>query len=1183
MKKVKALIFNSWTLIILCLLAIGFVIYFVGPLIAIADWKPLESALNRWLLILFVILIWGAIKAFSIIKAKNEESGFLKDLFTKNKDDANQVDSSQELSQNERSTLDVKFKEAVASLKKSSKTIGRKFNLYEVPWYIIIGPPGSGKTTALLNSGLKFPLSKEFGTGSIKGIGGTRNCDWWFTNKGVIIDTAGRYTTQDSHKDVDSAAWQNFLALLKKFRKRRPINGVFLTISAQELLLQTPDQRAQHIAAISNRLQELKEAFKIDFPVYLLITKTDLIAGFEEYFDNFGKTDREQVWGATFPFEAGESKNQALTLFSSEFDQLLMLLNERLINRLHQERDQQRAQKIASFPKQLQYFKPVLEQFIKDVFENSRFSQQILLRGFYFCSGTQEGTPIDRLMNKLGGTAPAISSKSKGKSFFIKNLFEHIVFPESELAGTDVKLEKRLQLINIAAIAGVGVFSLALIGGWTASYLNNQSLIDQSRSALEAAESEVEKLSPYDLQPGATLPLLNTLRDLPGGYAYADESIPFLTGLGLNQSKKIGEQSSIAYQRVLNKALLSRLMIHTENKIGAPGVDQGYAYAALRTYLMLGSDEHFRGNEVNAFYQYDWLHSIARELTNEQNEAFLSHLEALFAFRPSPLPMPLDNELVNRTQLQLSSTPLEATVFGRLEQLDFDNLEPFTIYAKAGRELADKAFIRKSGKSLSEGLRPLYSKKAYYLLMNQDIEILTDEVIEESWVYGENYTENRQIDRTDLINKVKAIYTERYIEEYKDLLNDIDIVPFSNYTDAASVLNTISATNSPLQQLLQAIKNETQFGAGQLTDKLKDSNALFKAQSKLKRILGESSDDVGKSFNQPTDPITTRFYPLHQLVTAPEGSQALPLKQTLDQLAELYRFMAKVSIESSGKALDPAVAKTGQASILKTRLTAENQPKMLVKPLIRSIAQRTAGLAFGGVIAHINQQWAQEPREFCMKAVEGRYPFDKRSRSDITLNDFGSFFGYDGILDKFFKQHLKDFVDTSTSPWQVHSKHKDLISLSAEALTAFEQAHLIRKSFFNNGGKNPVSNNKMTPTNLDDGLRGFYLSVDGQSIQYEFGPLLAEQMQWPGPNPGSGASLTLRQVNGGDISIYEEGDWAWFRLLDKVIVRRSNSPERFNINFRASGYSANYNLIAGGAYNPYRLGSRLQFKCPNTI
>src|SRR5205085_2105799 len=143
-----------------------------------------------------------------------------------------------------------------------------------------IGAPGSGKTTALVNSGLNFPLEQRSGPGAVRGVGGTRNCDWWFTDEAIFLDTAGRYTTQDSDAASDSAGWAEFLALLKKYRKRRPLNGIILTISAQDLMVEGGSARETHVAAARRRLSELTKELRIQLPVYLLVTKVDLVAGF---------------------------------------------------------------------------------------------------------------------------------------------------------------------------------------------------------------------------------------------------------------------------------------------------------------------------------------------------------------------------------------------------------------------------------------------------------------------------------------------------------------------------------------------------------------------------------------------------------------------------------------------------------------------------------------------------------------------------------------------------------------------------------------------------------------------------------------------------------------------------------------------------------------------------------------
>ncbi len=107
--------------------------------------------------------------------------------------------------------------------------------LYELPWYMTIGNPAAGKSTAIVNSGLKFPFD-DGGSSVIKGIGGTRNCDWFFTTEGILLDTAGRYSIHEE----DRAEWLGFLGLLKKYRPRAPINGIIVTVSIGELLGNSP-------------------------------------------------------------------------------------------------------------------------------------------------------------------------------------------------------------------------------------------------------------------------------------------------------------------------------------------------------------------------------------------------------------------------------------------------------------------------------------------------------------------------------------------------------------------------------------------------------------------------------------------------------------------------------------------------------------------------------------------------------------------------------------------------------------------------------------------------------------------------------------------------------------------------------------------------------------------------------
>ncbi len=130
--------------------------------------------------------------------------------------------------QHEIAEMNAEFMKAVSALKGSKK--GGKKALYALPWYTIIGPPGSGKSTALRNSGLQFPYLSASG-GGVRGLGGTRNCDWWMTSEAVILDTAGRWTSEDEDRDE----WLAFLDLTKRFRPKKPLNGIIAAVSVGDL------------------------------------------------------------------------------------------------------------------------------------------------------------------------------------------------------------------------------------------------------------------------------------------------------------------------------------------------------------------------------------------------------------------------------------------------------------------------------------------------------------------------------------------------------------------------------------------------------------------------------------------------------------------------------------------------------------------------------------------------------------------------------------------------------------------------------------------------------------------------------------------------------------------------------------------------------------------------------------
>ena len=339
-------------------------------------------------------------------------------------------------------TIRARFKQAAEDLDgaRFASPDGKGREVEELPWYVMIGAPGSGKTTALLNSGLRLPLYTRDTSPSVPGVGGTRNCDWWFTDKAVLLDTAGRYTMQESDRKADAAAWQGFLGLLKEFRPDQPLNGALVTVSVMDLLLWTKAERAKFSAHVRMRLSEMYAALETRFPVYVLVTKVDMLAGFAEFFGDLDTAGRTQVWGTTFAMDIDPSLIAAP--YAAEFAALEQRLGAEMLGRLHEERDLQRSAAIYRFPQQFHAIGPMVGEFLALAFGTQVNHRPLQLRGVYYTSATQEGNPIDRVMVALARTfklerGAAAVKPGTGKSFFLTRLLHEVVFSEAGLAKLD--------------------------------------------------------------------------------------------------------------------------------------------------------------------------------------------------------------------------------------------------------------------------------------------------------------------------------------------------------------------------------------------------------------------------------------------------------------------------------------------------------------------------------------------------------------------------------------------------------------------------------------------------------------------------------------------------------------------------------------------------------------------------
>ncbi len=377
-------------------------------------------------------------------------------------------------------------------------------DLYSLPWYVLVGQPGSGKTEAIRHSAMGFPPGLQ---DQLQGSGGTINMNWWFTNQAIILDTAGRLMFEEVAPGATSE-WQEFLKLLRTHRPNCPINGMLLVIPAESLLKDSGEVIARNAGKIAQQLDMIQRLLGVRFPVFVLITKADYLTGFSQFFDDLTDPQlQHQIMGWSNAAALDDPFNM------DAVEDHLRQVHDRLVERRkrlladpvntedpsHNRMDQ--VDSLFAFPETLIKLAPRLRQYLETIFVAGEWSAKpLFLRGIYFTSSMSEGKALDAdLAQALGVSVDALPSSGvwrRDRAYFLRDLFLQKVFKERGLvtrAGNAMQQQRRRKMTVLAAgFAAV----ILLLGSTFYAFYELKDSIGAPRQYWQAAAKVFTSSSP---------------------------------------------------------------------------------------------------------------------------------------------------------------------------------------------------------------------------------------------------------------------------------------------------------------------------------------------------------------------------------------------------------------------------------------------------------------------------------------------------------------------------------------------------------------------------------------------------------------------------------------------------------------------------------------------------------------
>lgn len=1017
--------------------------------------------------------------------------------------------------------IDALVREAENRLAASNLAKGAKLN--NLPLVFVIGDAGSTKTSTILHSG----LDPELLAGSVyqdTTVVPTRLANIWFARGMIFVEAGGKLLAEPQR-------WTHLLQRLRPGRLLSAVRGeqapraAIMCLDA-EIFVRAGAADALTVASrnLQKRLAELSEEFGISFPVYVLFTKMNRLAFFEDFVRNLTAEEARQVLGATVPLQTenagGVYAEEEGRKLSAAFDAIFYSLADHRVAFLPRENDMQKVPGAYEFPREFRKLRNSLVQFLVNVCRPSQLHVSPFLRGFYFsgvrpivvqdspvaaprASASQHsafeaaGSATGFFQAGATPVAPApitpagAGSRKVPQWLFLSQLFTDVIQRDKAALGASGSSTKTSTLQRILLVAAAVLFLIAAVG-FTVSFFGNRALENE---VLEAARGiPPGEAGGMNLPTQDALMKLETLRaSLAKLTDYEENGAPF----GLRWLLYTGEDLYPAVRRLYYERFSQLLFLQTQGKTlaslrmlsipPAPTDDYAATYDTLKAYLVTTS-EYKRSTK--------WLSRVLvnRWSAGRQVDSILPLATKQFDFyaedlaRGNPFSEKNDNTAVDRARTHLSR-------FSGIEQIYQFMISDASRRAK--KINFNEQFPGSAEVVVNNIDIPGAFTKAGWVVMQENLAKADKFFGGERWVLGD-YAAAKP-DAAKVEAELRNRYVMDYTTKWREFMSNTKVTRFSGLQDAAKKLNTLSGAQTPLMALFWVATQNTAVGSQKLME-------IFDSVQKVVPPPAVTVQYVWPTNQEYMGSLAALQTAISQVADAPanpgapDPNRGLPIRQSADTARNIVKKMGY------GFKIDP-----------------ESHMEMVTIGLLEAPIEYADALTKGMGAGEINAK----ARQFCgsFAGITGKFPFNPTAAAEVTLQELNAMFRpQSGRLWAFYGETLQSLMQKQGAQYVANPAGG--IQLTPAFVAFFNKAARFSEALYPGGVSEPLLRYSLTPQRTDQ-IKEMSVTIDGQTNKGTG----SKPYTWTGSGTHN-VQISAKVAGGSDFEFQDrQGPWALFRFF----------------------------------------------------